>query len=151
MTTSAIRPDWNPMTTGLMILGFIIFWPLGLAMLAYIIWGERFQEFAGRARDQAKAHSCRHKSRFNGFGRTGNLAFDDYREAELRRLDEERRKLEEERFEFEKFVQELRRVKDREEFDRFMQARDARSSAEDINVEDDSRPAKRTNRKPGKS
>ena len=31
-----IRPEWNPATIALMVLGFVIFWPLGLAMLAYI-------------------------------------------------------------------------------------------------------------------
>ena len=38
---SMIRPAWTPATIGLMVLGFIIAWPLGLAMLAYIIWGDR--------------------------------------------------------------------------------------------------------------
>jgi hypothetical protein len=37
----------------------------------------------------------------------------------LKRLDEERRKLEEERQEFEAYVQNLRRARDKEEFDRF--------------------------------
>ena len=53
-------------------------------------------------------------------GRTGNAAFDEYRTAELKRLDEERRRLEAMRADFEKFLGELRRVKDQEEFDRFM-------------------------------
>jgi hypothetical protein len=28
-----------------MVLGFVVFWPLGLAMLAYILWGNRFEGF----------------------------------------------------------------------------------------------------------
>jgi hypothetical protein len=51
--------------------------------------------------------------------RSGNFAFDEYRERELKRLDEERRKLDEERREFEAYVQNLRRARDKEEFDRF--------------------------------
>ena len=41
--TALIRPDWTPATIGLMVLGFFVFWPLGLAMLAYILFGERLQ------------------------------------------------------------------------------------------------------------
>lgn len=47
MTTTKscmIKPAWTPATIGLMVLGFVVFWPLGLAMLAYILWGDRFEE-----------------------------------------------------------------------------------------------------------
>ena len=47
----ALRPSWTPLTIALMVIGFMIFWPLGLIMLAYILWGERVPEirrhFAG--------------------------------------------------------------------------------------------------------
>ena len=29
---------WTPFSFGLMVLGFIVYWPLGLAVLAYNIW-----------------------------------------------------------------------------------------------------------------
>ncbi|MEM6616158.1 MAG: DUF2852 domain-containing protein [Pseudomonadota bacterium] len=130
MTTAAIRPAWTPMNIGLMIIGFILFWPLGLAMLAYIIWGDRMHEFADVARSKMKETQGRARSSNRNWSRTGNLAFDEYREAELKRLDEERRKLDEERHEFEQFVAELRRVKDKEEFDRYMAMREERRATE---------------------
>lgn len=131
MNTSAlIRPAWTPATIALMVLGFCFFWPLGLAMLAYIIWGDRLP---GMKRDINQATDdfvgkCRRKSqdfsRFSGgFTSTGNVAFDDWRDAEMQRLDEERRKLDEARSEFETHVSELRRARDREEFERFMNER----------------------------
>jgi hypothetical protein len=52
-------------------------------------------------------------------GDSGNIAFDEYRDRELKRLDEERRRLDEERRDFETYVRNLRRAKDQEEFDRF--------------------------------
>ncbi len=129
MNTSAlIRPAWTPATIALMVLGFVVFWPLGLAMLAYIIWGDRLDGFkrdvnratdgffAGCRRGSGKASRWSH----GGFARTGNVAFDDWREKELARLDEERRKLDEMREEFDEYARELRRAKDQEEFDRFM-------------------------------
>lgn len=72
-----------------------------------------------------------------GFGRgpwefrgrsSGNVAFDEWREAELARLEEERQKLAAAEREFVDFMENLRRAKDREEFDRFMAARHNRGS-----------------------
>ncbi|MBN9057347.1 DUF2852 domain-containing protein [Shinella sp. NM-101] len=131
--SALIRPDWTPATIALMVLGFVVFWPLGLAMLAYIIFGDRLKNFKKDANDTVDGMfaSCRGKFR-GGRGRghafrnaTGNGAFDDWRDAELARLDEERRKLDEMREEFDSYVRELRRAKDQEEFDRFMRERRA--------------------------
>ncbi len=131
MNTSAlIRPAWTPATIALMVIGFMVFWPLGLAMLAYIIWGDRLDGFkrdvnratdgvfAGCRRGADRAHRWGH-----GSARTGNVAFDDWREKELERLAEERRKLDEALAEFDEYARELRRAKDQEEFDRFMAQR----------------------------
>jgi hypothetical protein len=122
-TTALIRPAWTPATIGLMVLGFIVFWPLGLAMLAYILWGDRFQgwkrEFKGAKNGFWGCHGRRH-ARYHGLGRTGNVAFDDWREKELERLEEERRRLDETMKEFDSYLRELRRAKDQDEFDRFM-------------------------------
>ncbi len=54
---------------------------------------------------------------------SGNRAFDEWREAELARLEEERRKLEDAHREFAEFVENIRKAKDREEFERFMNER----------------------------
>jgi len=119
------RGRWSALNIVLMIIGFAVFWPLGLAMLAYIIWGDEIRAKAEDVKGQFRSFSER-APRFRpgeGFGfqgRTGNAAFDDYRAQELKRLDEERRRLEAMRADFENFLAELRRVKDQEEFDRFM-------------------------------
>lgn len=122
--TTMLRPAWTPLTIALMVLGFVVFWPLGLAMLAYILWGDRLDDFKRefRGMTDGKSFGCRHSARRH-YSRTGNVAFDDWREAELKRLDEERRKLDEARKEFDDYVRELRRAKDQEEFDRFMNQR----------------------------
>ena len=56
-------------------------------------------------------------------GSTGNRAFDEWRATELARLEEERQKLVAAEREFASYMENLRRAKDREEFDRFMSAR----------------------------
>lgn len=125
--SALLRPDWTPATVVLMVLGFMVFWPLGLAMLAYILFGERFKAFKRDANETADSMFA--KCRSGGFrGRshstTGNVAFDDWRRAELDRIEAERRKLDEMRAEFDGYMRELRRAKDQEEFDRFMRDRD---------------------------
>jgi len=129
-TTALIRPAWTPATIALMVIGFMVFWPLGFAMLAYIIWGDRLDGFkrdVNHATDGIFA-GCRRRSEKvarwgHGSPRTGNVAFDDWREKELERLAEERRKLDEMLTEFDEYARELRRAKDQEEFDRFMTQR----------------------------
>ena len=121
-TTALIRPAWTPATIALMVIGFMVFWPLGLAMLAYIIWGDRLEGFkrdVNRATDGVFA-GCRSTAWKAHCGGTGNVAFDDWREKELERLAEERRRLDETLKEFDDYARELRRAKDQEEFDRFM-------------------------------
>ena len=123
-TRSCSRGRWTALNIVLMIIGFAVFWPLGLAMLAWIIWGDEIgakaQELKGQFRSFTERAPRFHHEAHGFRGRTGNAAFDEYREQELKRLDEERRKLEAMRAEFESFLSELRRVKDQDEFDRFM-------------------------------
>ncbi|WP_242690098.1 DUF2852 domain-containing protein [Paracoccus fontiphilus] len=89
-----------------MILGFVVFWPLGLALLGYMIWSKRMFGCSNR-RAQARYYAPS----------TGNSAFDAYREETLKRLEDEHR-------EFVDFLQKLREAKDKAEFDQFMQNRD---------------------------
>ena len=95
-----------------MVLGFIFFWPVGLALLAYMIWSKRL--FNGNcARRTRHAHVA--------FKSSGNSAFDAYKSDTLRRLQEEQDH-------FEQFLDRLRDAKDKAEFDQFMAERDKRKS-----------------------
>lgn len=102
-----------------MILSFVAAWPLGLAILAYMIWSKRMFSCRHRHHDQ------RHARFGDGFGGpsfarpTGNAAFDAYRDETLKRLEDEHR-------DFVDFLQKLREAKDKAEFDQFMQGRDAK-------------------------
>lgn len=131
MSTAIIKPQWAPLTIALMVLGFVVWWPLGLAMLAYILWGESFGGSAEKAqhfvnKSKAWAENCGPRGQHrHGGGRhsSGNAAFDEYRAEQLRRLEEERKRLDEEIHAFHEYMRNLRMAKDREEFDRFMRDR----------------------------
>ena len=120
-TRACHRGRWTALNIVLMIIGFAVFWPLGLAMLAWIVWGDEISAKAEAFKGQFSSFSERAPAFGGGaFTNSGNVAFDEYRKQELERLAEERRKLDEMRAEFDTFLKELRRVKDQEEFDRFM-------------------------------
>jgi hypothetical protein len=100
-----------------MVLGFILFWPIGLALLFYMIFGKRM--FANGCRhtrtrkgfDEAMSINRRH-----GFRSSGNTAFDAYKSETLKRLMDEQEQ-------FEAFLDRLRAAKDQKEFDTFMDER----------------------------
>lgn len=135
MNTALIKPQWSPLTIGLMVLGFILFWPLGLAMLGYILWGEKFGGSPEKAQaywNKGRAWCSSNKPRNNGWtnnhrsygmNSSGNAAFDDYRAEQLKRLEEERARLDAEIDAFHEYMANLRKAKDRDEFDRFMNER----------------------------
>jgi hypothetical protein len=131
---------WTAFEIVAMVLGFVVFWPVGLAVLGYKYWqkqsgGPDLQTFVtdkwqgAQTMMNSNSWGCgsamRRASRFYQPS-TGNMAFDEWRAAELARLDEERRKLDEAQREFSEYVEELRRAKDRDEFERFMAERRAR-------------------------
>jgi hypothetical protein len=116
------RGKWAWITA--MVLGFIFFWPAGLALLAYMIWGKHmFSRSCGHRRQHDHAQSWgRHAYRAGQT--TGNAAFDSYKAEALRRLEEEQEA-------FEAFLQRLRNSKDKSEFDAFMEDRARSTAAQD--------------------
>ncbi|MFV0513945.1 MAG: DUF2852 domain-containing protein [Jhaorihella sp.] len=101
-----------------MVLGFVFFWPLGLALLAYMIWSKRM--CSKSFRHGRSWHRSAHRS---AMSTTGNSAFDAYKADTLRRLEQEQQ-------EFESFLERLREAKDKAEFDQFMNDR-AKDAAQD--------------------
>ncbi|GGG34874.1 DUF2852 domain-containing protein [Chelatococcus composti] len=116
------RGAWIALT----ILGFLVWWPLGLFVLMYSMWSGRMMCGRGSDRWEQKMMRLQEKmdrlrARMEGRGgwtgsSSGNRAFDEYREETLRRLEEEQR-------EFKVFLDKLRFAKDKAEFDQFMAER----------------------------
>jgi len=129
------KPAW----IALIVVGFVVFWPLGFIALGYMIGSRRMGCWTGRGgygperwqervdRFQQKMERAHRRMQEKaaqwagtGYGRQrGNHAFDEYRADTLRRLEEEER-------EFKEFLDRLRHAKDKAEFDQFMSERRAR-------------------------
>jgi Protein of unknown function (DUF2852) len=114
---------WHPAWIVLMVLGFIFWWPVGLAILAFTLWSRRMSCWGGHNYDRWQGKMERMRAKMERFGHdgwarpsSGNRAFDEYRSETLQRLEEEQR-------EFREFLQRLRMAKDKAEFDEFMAER----------------------------
>ncbi|HXW70608.1 MAG TPA: DUF2852 domain-containing protein [Methylocella sp.] len=116
-----------------MVAGFMVFWPLGLAVIAWKFWqrrtGYRGDLLAFVREKLGRESLAEWKWPRNGFwhGSTGNRAFDEWRAGELARLEEEYRRLAAAEKEFAEHLENLRHAKDREEFERFMRERQNRN------------------------
>ncbi len=127
---------WHPLNIAAMVIGFIVFFPIGLGILFWNIWsarnsyGQGAPAFAGmgsfgRWGDAPWSQTSRDLSRDSG-----NSIFEDYKRATLERLEEERRRLVAEQEAFGSFLNDLKKAKDREEFERFMREREERRANE---------------------
>jgi hypothetical protein len=130
---------WSGFEIIAMVLGFIVFWPIGLAILVFKYWQRKtgsadLQTVAANtwrntwsearsAMAGAGASSPRPWSRGCAPSGTGNHAFDEWKRGEVDRLEAERQKLEQAHREFAEFLDNVRKSKDREEFERFMNDR----------------------------
>ncbi len=99
------KPAW----LAAMIVSFVFVWPLGLAILFYMIWSKRMSGSFFCNRSARRHHSLSRRS-------TGNTAFDAYRDDTLARLEDEQAA-------FNAFLARLRDAKDKTEFDAFMNER----------------------------
>lgn len=118
----------RPFAVVLTILGFLLWWPVGLAILFYVVGSGRM----GRVRRQST--SSVHQAQWEDAdadasapawgtpASDGSKAFDQYRVETLRRMEEEQQ-------EFAAFVERLRFARDKAEFDQFMAERRARPGA----------------------
>ncbi|MBN9063586.1 MAG: DUF2852 domain-containing protein [Rhizobiales bacterium] len=131
------KPAWIALT----VLGFILFWPIGLALLFFTIWSGRMgcgayarqgawdDRFAGR-RDRWERKMARMQEKMarwgggprHGFAPTGNRAFDEYRDQTLQRLEDEAQ-------EFQDYLARLRAARDKQEFDQYMAERQSRNAS----------------------
>ena len=122
------KPAW----IALIVLGFMVWWPVGLSVLAFTVGSGRMgcghQGHWQNKIDRMQRKMDWMRTRMSGgpwnySPSSGNRAFDDYRADTLRRLEDEQR-------EFREFLERLRLAKDKTEFDQFMAERRNRPAPE---------------------
>ncbi len=117
MTSSQSRHGrWTPLSILAVAAGFILWWPLGLTVLAYVLWAGPVDTLADDgAKKFREAFGARNAPRGSG-----NAAFDAYKADTLKQLEAEQA-------EFADYLTRLREARDRDEFERFMAERKSQS------------------------
>jgi hypothetical protein len=119
----------RPARIALAIVAFWFWWPVGLAVLAFMAFSRR----RAGGRDQwgqwqfPKAGFGRCGRGFSYAPPSGNRAFDDYRSETLRRLEDEQK-------EFAEYLDRLRQARDKAEFDQFMAGRNRPARTDEPNL-----------------
>jgi len=133
-------PFWHPAglsrpaAIAFTILGFLFWWPVGVALLIYMIGSGRMGCSGRRRRAMNQPQGWQNSGPWGAWkswacgtaerpaSSSGNHAFDEYKTETLRRLEEEQK-------EFSAFLERLRFAKDKAEFDEFMADRRSRPPA----------------------
>ncbi|MBL1421328.1 MAG: DUF2852 domain-containing protein [Alphaproteobacteria bacterium] len=137
--------NWRLPNIAFMVGGFMLFPPVGFAVLAWLVIGKNV-DILGSIKSKFNSGAPSMKQKFKSrhhYSHTGNSAFDSYKHDSISRLEEEmqRRKeqLKEEETAFNNFVISLQKSKDQAEFDQFMQAQKAAAkAATEMRTSDDS-------------
>ena len=112
---------WTPMSIALMVLGFVLFWPIGLAILFGIMAGIKPTALPGRMAawfDGMKgqmSHPFETKATH-----TGNRVFDEYQQTQMDRIEEIKAEVKDRSDRFNRFKGDEERQRQQDQFDRFM-------------------------------
>ena len=112
------RGNWSGLNIAAMVVGFMVFWPIGLLILYWIIKGRSVKELPQGIREQwSKMTGSR---RGNGDGPSDNVVFNEFQQTQYDRIREIKDEIKERSRRFAAFRANAKRRADEEEFNRFM-------------------------------
>lgn len=112
------RGNWSGFNIAAMVVGFVIFWPIGLLILYWIIKGRNVKELPGAIRDQWSRMTGGSKT--NDGARSDNVVFNEFQQTQYDRIREIKDEIKERSRRFSEFRASAKRRADEEEFSRFM-------------------------------
>ncbi|MFK7857636.1 MAG: DUF2852 domain-containing protein [Granulosicoccus sp.] len=126
-TKSGVRPchiapshRWSGTNIAVMVLGFVMFWPLGLVILAWIMMGRDVRDLPGAIKGlwYQFFSGGSVESRFTAG--SDNIVFNEYQQTQYDRISEIKNEIRERARRFKDFSMDAKRRADQDEFDRFM-------------------------------
>lgn len=109
---------WSGVNIAAMVLGFILFWPIGLFILFWIMSGRSVKQLPEKMRETWRS--------FTGWGdntkraSSDNVVFNEYQQTQFDRIREIKEEIKERGKRFSDFRADAKRRADEEEFNRFM-------------------------------
>jgi hypothetical protein len=112
------RGHWSGANIAAMVLGFLVFAPLGLVVLAWALMGRPVQELPGWVRDKWRQFSGGERpASHNG---SDNVVFNEYQQTQYDRIREIKDEIRQRAEAFRAFRADAKRRQDRKEFEEFM-------------------------------
>jgi len=121
------RNKWSGINIAGMVLGFVLFWPVGLIVLGWILSGRDVRDLFVLVKDKV-AHVMPFRGGRSGLGafdmdfrsHSDNVVFDEYQQTQHDRIQEIKDEISERSKRFGDFRAAAKRRADKEEFEQFM-------------------------------
>ena len=113
--------NWSGFNIAAMILGFVLFWPIGLFILYWILTGRNVRDLPQAMRQQwSTMTGYWHRGDSPGNGPSDNVVFNEYQQTQYDRIHEIKEEIKARSRRFYEFRADAKRRADEEEFNRFM-------------------------------
>ena len=113
--------NWSGLNIAAMVVGFVLFWPIGLFLLFWIFTGRDVQEFPDAVRSLwSRVDDVWRGNGSDSRATTENVVFNEFQQAQFERIREIKDDIKERARRFRGFRARAKRRADEEEFNQFM-------------------------------
>ena len=109
--------NWSGINIAAMVIGFVVFWPIGLFMLYWILKGRNVADVGNRIAEKWHDASPRERTATSRFD---NEVFNEFQQTQYDRIREIKDEIKDRSRRFAEFRSDAKRRADKEEFNRFM-------------------------------
>ncbi len=110
------REHWTLLNIGSIIVGFILFWPIGIFLLFWMLSNRDVRELPGIIKERTRGV----RLWFNQQTNTGIRVFDEFQQTQMDRIDEIKKEIKERYEAFRHYKEEKNRAAEQNEFEEFM-------------------------------
>lgn len=111
------KANWSGINIAAMVIGFVLFWPLGLFMLYWILTGRNASDIGDRLAEKWRSFKGHERA---GSRHTDNEFFNEFEQTQFDRIREIKDEIKDRARRFREFRADAKRRADEEEFRRFM-------------------------------
>ncbi len=112
------KGHWSAKNIIAMVLGFIVFWPIGLFIVFWVMSGRHVESLPSAIKTQWK--KLKGKGEVQMKSESGNVIFDEYQQTQYDRIREIKQEIKDRAHRFTDFKADAQRRADKEEFNQFM-------------------------------
>jgi len=118
---SCSKGNWSPLNIGAMVVGFVLFWPIGLLVLYWNISGRDARDLPGAVKQKWSSLFNRTGTKQEDFSATAhNTVFEEFQQTQYDRIAEIKEEIKERARRFNEFRSDAKRRAEEEEFNKFM-------------------------------